>query len=390
MWRLLACVVFSAVIASAESTVILSFANLSRNQNLDWVGESIAETIREAMAGEGILLLGRDERDEVYKRLAIRRSAGLSRASVIKIGETLDAGRVVYGQFEITAGNAAKPTVRIRSRVLDLKRMRQSPEFSELGALDDLAALQTHLAWQAIKYATPKTAPAELEFLNKRPRVRVDAIENYVRGLLASTAEQKHRFFTQAARLDESYSQPCFQLGRMQLDNESWRSAAGWLRRVSPNHPNYHEAIFDLGIALYYSADFKGALAAFEKVAQLVPINEVLNNLGVAQLRLNVPGAVQSFRKALEGDEADPDYQFNLGYALWKNGDFASAADRFRATLDRDSDDQDAVLLLGRCLKQSGPRPGDTRGDGLERLKFEFEESVYWQLKAMVDSETRH
>ena len=384
---ILACVVFSAGPASAESTVILPFANLSKNQNLDWVGESIAETIREAMAGEGVLVLGRDERDEVYKRLAIRRSADLSRASVIKIGETLDASRVVFGQFELLAGSASKPALRIRSRVLDLKKMHQSPEFSELGALDDLAALQTHLAWQAIKYATPKTAPVEADFLARRPTVRVDAIENYVRGLLASTPEQKHRLFTQAARQDDRYSQPCFQLGRMQLDAESWRSAAGWLQRVSPNDPNYREALFDLGIARYYTAEYKGALDAFEKVAQWVPINEVLNNLGVAQLRLNLPSAVESFQKALEGDESDPDYQFNLGYALWKRGDFAAAAERFRATLDRDSEDQDAILLLGRCLKQSGPRSSDARGDGLERIKFDFEESVYWQLKAMVEKQ---
>ncbi len=385
MRRILACVVLSAGLASAESTVILSFANLSRNQNLDWVGESIAETIRAAMAGEGILVLGRDERDEAYKRLGIRRSADLSRASVIRIGETLDANRVVYGQFELIEGNSAKPSLRIRSRVLDLKRMRQSSEFSELGALDDLAALQTHLAWQAIKYATPKSAPSESDFLARHPAIRVDAIENYVRGLLAPTPELKHRFFTQAARLDDRYSQPCFQLGRLQLDAESWRTAAGWLQRVSSNDPNYREALFDLGIARYYMAEYKGALDAFEKVAQWVPINEVLNNLGVAQLRLNLPAAVESFQKALEGDESDPDYQFNLGYALWKKGDFTAAAERFRATLDRDSEDQDALLLLGRCLKQSGPRPSDARGDGLERIKFTFEESVYWQLKAMVE-----
>jgi len=385
MRRLLVLVVLLSGLASAESTVILSFANLSKNQNLDWVGESIAETIREAMSGEGMLVLGRDERDEAYKRLAIRRSADLSRASVIKIGEMLDASRVVYGQFELTTTNTAKPTLRIRSRVLDLKKMRQSQEFSELGALDDLAALQTHLAWQAVKYANPAAAPTEADFLAKRPSIRVNAIENYVRGLLAATPELKHRFFTQAARLDERFSQPCFQLGRLQMDSESWHSAATWLQRVSPNDPNYHEALFDLGISRYYSADYKGALEAMERVAEAVPLNEVLNNLGVAQLRVNHPGAIQSFQKALEGDEADPDYQFNLGYALWKKGDFTAAADRFRATLDRDSEDQDAILLLGRCLKQSGPRAGDARADGLERIKFDFEESVYLQLKAMVE-----
>ena len=42
-------------------------------------------------------------------------------------------------------------------------------------------------------------APGEQEFLKARPKVRLDAVENYIRGLVATTPEQRHRFFTQAA-----------------------------------------------------------------------------------------------------------------------------------------------------------------------------------------------
>ena len=35
----------------------------------------------------------------------------------------------------------------------------------------------------------PNSAPSESVFLAKRPAIRVDAIENYVRGLLASTTD---------------------------------------------------------------------------------------------------------------------------------------------------------------------------------------------------------
>ena len=51
--------------------------------------------------------------------------------------------------------------------------------------------------------------------------MRLDAVESYVRGLLATLdPEQRHRFFTQAARLDEHYSQPCFQLGKTYWETE--------------------------------------------------------------------------------------------------------------------------------------------------------------------------
>jgi hypothetical protein len=77
-------------------------------------------------------------------------------------------------------------------------------------------------------------------------------------------------------------------------------------------------------------------------------------------------------------------YQFNLGYALWRAGSFTAAAERFHAVLNHDPDDAVAALLLERCEKHSGPRPGDSQTEGLERLKTNYEESAYWQLKAVL------
>jgi len=122
-------------------------------------------------------------------------------------------------------------------------------------------------------------------------------------------------------------------------------------------------------------------------VARSVPLNEVYNNLGAAESRTNLPGALDNFRKALEGDESDPLYQFNVGYALWKQSNFQAAAEKFRAVLGQNPADAQASLLLARCLKQNGPRPGDTRTEGLERLKSNYEESAYLQLKAVLQPE---
>jgi len=130
------------------------------------------------------------------------------------------------------------------------------------------------------------------------------------------------------------------------------------------------------------AGDFVAAEAAFRQVAALVPLNEVFNNLGAAQSRQNEPETLENFAKALEGDSADPDYHFNLGYALWKRGKFDAAADSFRAALARKPSDTEATTMLGRCLNKSVPRPGDPKSDGLERLKLNFEETAYQQLKA--------
>ena len=115
-----------------------------------------------------------------------------------------------------------------------------------------------------------------------------------------------------------------------------------------------------------------------------MPLNEVLNNLGAAQSRRNLPEALDSFAKALEGDSSDPVYHFNAGYALWKQGKFEAAAERFRAALDREPSDGEATLMLGRCLKKTPFRPADSR-ENFERLKTNYEESAWWQLKAVLE-----
>ena len=377
--------------AKADTFVVLPFYNVSKSANLDWIGESLSESIREALASEDLVTLDRDERVEAYRRLSIRPYAILTRASAIKIAETLDADKVVYGQFDLKArpagSTATKGTLQITARLLDLKHLRQGPELTETGSLEDLAILQRHLAWQTLQFIKGTAAPSEAEFNKRHPGIRLDALENYTRGLLAATPDEKHHFFTQAARLDPSFSQASFQLGKLHFAKKEYKSAAEWLQKVSPADVHFREANFLLGVCLYETGEFALAQNAFQTVAKSVPLNEVLNDLGAAQSRRNLPEALDSFQKALEGDPSDPDYQFNVGYALWKRGSFDVAAERFRAALARDPQDAQATAMLDRCAKRSGPRVGDTKTERLERLKTNYQESAWWQLKAALQPE---
>ena len=323
---------------------------------------------------------------EVFRRMSIRPNAVLTHASVLKIGEALDAAQMVFGQFEVAPDPAdpkSKGSLKLTGRILDLKRTKQGPEFQAAGPVEDLSVLQTHLAWQLLKYLAPKSALSEEDFRRARPPVRVDAVENYIRGLLAANPEQKLKLFMQAARLDEGFSEPCFQLGRIFWQKKDYRSAAQWLARVNRADSHYMEALFLTGLTQYYQGNYDTAANQFQQVAAMVPLNEVYNDLGAAQSRRNLPGAIENFKKALEGDEADPDYWFNVGYALWKSGEFDEAAQKFRAVLDRTQYDAEAMSLLGRCLKREPPRPVEMRpADGRERVKHNFELDAFRQLQA--------
>ncbi len=87
------------------------------------------------------MALDRDDRIEAYSRLSLRPYTLLTKASVVKIGEELDAEQVIFGQYDLKT--IADPTAKSRgslqitARVLDLKHVKQGPEFREVGALED-------------------------------------------------------------------------------------------------------------------------------------------------------------------------------------------------------------------------------------------------------------
>jgi tetratricopeptide (TPR) repeat protein len=377
---------------AADTVAVLPLFNVNERTapNLDWIGESVSETIDEALSSSGLLVLPREDREEVYRRLSLRSSAVLTKASVLKIGETLDAGQIVFGELQVDGADAGatslKSNLRLVVRVIDLKKFQQSAEFTQTGSLENLSQMETKLAWTLLRQLAPESAPSEETFFHDRAPVRVDAMESFVRGLMATSEDRKLKLFTQAARLDERFSQPNFQLGRMLFAKKDYETAAQWLAKVTKGDSHFMEAGFLRGICKYQGGDFDGAIDQFKMVSNEIPLNEVFNNLGAALSRKNDPAAGDNFKKALDGDSGDPDYWFNLGYLLWKQGRFDLAAANFRAVLDRSPGDTEATIMLGRCIKKDGPRAGDPRSDGRERIKTAFEDSAYRQLQAELKS----
>src|SRR5579863_809563 len=89
--------------ASADNVLPLPFFNHTRSSSLDWIGESISETMRDSLTAEGVLVLDRADRLEAYRRLSLRPGAEITHASILKIGDSLDASQVFYGYYELLA-----------------------------------------------------------------------------------------------------------------------------------------------------------------------------------------------------------------------------------------------------------------------------------------------
>ena len=373
-----------------ENVLVLPFSNLSANHNLDWVGESFSVSVFQALSGDLPFVVQPEERDNALRQMNVRKYAPLTKASVIEIAVNLDAVIVVAGSVEIMpASSGGRDALRVQAQLYNARKLRHIKDFEVSGKMDDLSLVQSHLAWQILSALRPDAAPTEQAYLAARPPVRLDAIERYVRGLIATAYDQKLKLFTAAARLQPDYSAACYELGSLYYSRHEYRSATEWLTRVAPADAHFRMALFRLGLAHYHTGDFKLSVEAFEKLSQVISLSEVLNNLGVAQLRAGDPQAMGSLQKAIEGDPTDPDYSFNAGAAYYRKGDFDAAIPLLESTLARKPGDETAERLLDKCRRKEAARPGELKSEVLERIKENYDETAWFQLKALIDPDGR-
>lgn len=353
----------------------------AKNSNLGWMGESMSEAIVETLANHGLLVTSREERQDAARRLSVREAATLTRATILKMGQTLDVEQVVFGSYQETA----EGTLKIRALVLNVRELRQGGEFSVAGSPADLSQLQQTLAWEVLRGLAPELAPPVEEFRGKKPVIKLEAMEQYVRGLLADGADAKYRFLTQAARLDERFGPARFELGRLQFSRNNYRDAIGWLERIPSNDALYNQARFLAGLCYFHLSDYAAAEQAFGLVERSLPLGEVFNNLGAALLRQGkTEEALRHFEQASQADPQEAAFHFNRGYALWRLGRLPLAAMAFRKVLERRPDDQEASLFLQICEAPPDGAQADAQFAARERLRTRLEESAYRQLTAVL------
>ncbi|MBV9760013.1 MAG: tetratricopeptide repeat protein [Acidobacteriaceae bacterium] len=376
----------AAAPAFPSTVLVLQFQNHSQYSDLNWVGESIAETLMNEYAHANQIVFDRGSRAEAMHRLSLRPGATFTKATLIRLGQSLDATYICYGTYDINlppgSSDLKDSSVQLSARFLDLGRMHDGPEASESGKLSELSRLEEHLAFATLKYLEPKANLSLDQFLAPSKLIRVDAEESYVRGLLSQSGDQQQKWFLQAAALDPNFSGPAFELGKLALQKKDYGQAITWLKRITPSDPSYVEAQFKLGVSAYYSGDYTGAANYFREVLKTYPLNEVYNNLGAAEIELNQPTALGDLHRAVDGDPNDPTYQFNLGAALWKSGRFDEAVKALQAVVDRKPDDADAGTLLERA--QDHVSASSAKPEIPERLKLNFDATAFRQLKAMV------
>lgn len=375
-----------------STLLVMPFENHSKAAGAEWLSEACSEVLVQRMASGGLYVISRDERVFSFDRAGVPVAVRPTRATVFRVAEQMGADYVVLGSYEVKGS-----TFEAIAQLLEVKNLRLHREVRVSGALEEFVMLETSLAWQLLREMPNAPPVTQEQFVKAASPIRLDAFENYVRGVVSTSPSQKIHYLKEALRLNPGYAAAAFELGNAYYDGHEYEQAVVWLARVPEDDPSAGEATFQLGMSEYNRGNLDRAYAAFYSLVTRLPLTVVYNNLGVVDARRGRRTAAQEyFSKAVAADPSNADYRFNLGLAMFKNGDNAGAAKQLREGLQLRPNDAEAKTLLDLMIRgvtassvaasAAGSSSGTVPRIPIERIKRTYDEASYRQLELQINN----
>ena len=373
--------------------LVLPFDNRSGQPSLEWIREAAPEILGSRFLSAGFAPMSRTDRLYALDHLGLPEGFHPSRATALKLAQTLDADSIVVGSY-LTDGTA----IIAEAQVVDVLRLRMTKTVTARGEMRDLIAVFDTLAWRLTRELDPQFNVAEETFVAAGSGMRVDAFEQYIRGISESDHEERLRHLNQAVVLSPEFGPAWMALGREDYNAQQYDQAAAAFSKVGLNNPDALEAGFYRGLCLLFSGDYAKAEKAFAGVAQVLPLAEVVNNEGVAVSRQGHDGTAL-FRQAVADDVNAADYHFNLAVSLGRHGQAPEALTELAACLKLRPNDAEAQTLAAAWKAASGKQEtavkqepaadagtaDEAKADPLERIARNFDAVAFRQAAQMLD-----
>jgi tetratricopeptide (TPR) repeat protein len=264
----------------------------------------------------------------------------------MRIAWDMGADVIVTGKFSGTHDE-----FRIDGKVLNLAEGSSAFDVSVTGKLDDVISMAASVSSQLAKGLVPGAQLPESDYAS-RPPIPRSAFEAYVRGILVSDPQRKVELLKDAIRLHPQYTEAIYQLGQAYYLDSNFKGSAELLDKVSAVAPEYPQARFMLAIDYYHLGDFTKAASIF---SQLPATYDVQIDLGAALLgKGDAAGAEAAWRRAAADNPKGTEATFNLAYAAFARGEMETAVTRLTQFLRSTTRDAEAQFMLGVAYEKLG------------------------------------
>ncbi len=413
VWLVVLCLAFagfSTKSQAADTVLVMPFENRSQMGEYNWIRESFAILMADVLDVPGVIVLSADERNIAFEKLRLSPNDLLTRAAMIRVAETAQANLALIGEFDI-GGEKENITIAINARLIETQegRLVGNKVFNFSGPLSDLQRMQGELAWNLLYLRNPSLSYSKEQLVRKATNIPPRAYESLVKAVQTQDLKLREGFLRRSLQEYENegkggrFAQAIYELGLLNYRQSDFAEAIKLFKELSKDDPNYTESLFFLGLAAHKAGDYNEAAGAFWKLAEMMPMPEIFNNAGAATLsKGDNANALQMLRRAVANAPYDSTYRFNYGYALWRNQNYAEAAEHLQVVVKANPADGAAQFLLAKCLAATGKTAEASQADNeakrhlesyakwavapdriplLVRLKLEFNRAAFYKLE---------
>ena len=359
--------------------LVLPFDNGTGQPNLEWIREAAPAILDARFSSAGFAPMSRPDRIYALDHLGLPQQFQPSRASALKLAQTLDVDSIIVGSYRLEGTG-----IIAEARVLNVPRLRMSDAVMARGEMNDLVAVFDSLAWRLTRIMDPGFSVAQETFLAAGANLRLDAFEQYIRGISEADQQERARHLKKSVELSPNFGPAWMALGREDFNAQKYEEAAASFAKVSANDPEALEAGFYRGLSLLYFGAYPQSQEAFANVARELPLAEVLNNEGVAVSRQG-RDATSLFVQAAAADPNAADYHFNLAVSLRRHGSAANAINELNQCLKLRPNDTEAQKMLA-SWKVPNITATDSDAEPLERIIRTFDAGAFKQAAQVMDA----
>ena len=333
--------------------LVMPFEYSPKPIGIAWLGEGSSILLSDELRASGVDAMTRDERLHAFDRFQIPPRATLSLATVIRIGEAVGAGDVVFGALSVEA-----ETLELKARRFRLGPGRLDQEAAVRGPLANMAGLCRDLAARLWASDPGEPLPAVASGFTGMA-VPLAAFEQYVKGLMAETPATQLAFLSRAITIHGDFPAARLALGQSRSAAGDYKAALDAVQPIGGSSPVATQARLVAALAHIALRDYAAAFRVLTDLQARTPSAVFLNALGVVRLRASsLPAGAGSatwyFNQARMSDPLEPDYLFNLGYAYWLDDDHHAAAYWLREALRLGPTDAAVHALLAQVLQADG------------------------------------
>ena len=207
--------------------LVLPFDNRTGQPSLEWIREAAPEILSSRFASAGFAPMSRADRLYALDHLGLPQGFQPSRASSLKLAQTLDADSIVVGSY-LTDGTG----IVAEAQVVDVPHLRMSEPVTARGEMRDLIPVFDSLAWKLTRQLDPGFNVPEETFVAAGSGLRLDAFEQYIRGITEADQQERLRHLNQAVQLSPEFTQAWMALGREDYAGQQYEQAAAAFAKV--------------------------------------------------------------------------------------------------------------------------------------------------------------